>query len=84
MGPGWKVQVIEHVLNIMIRKIFFTYSDGTCLLIIMIRKYFLLTQMGPGPKVQVIEYCSIQNGLARGVTWDMVDEFWEPASGCVT
>ena len=29
-------------------------------------------------------YCTISNGSAGGVTWDRVDEFREPASGCVT
>ena len=29
-------------------------------------------------------YCTILNGLAGGVTWDRVDKFWDPASGCVT
>ena len=37
-GTWAKVQVIEYVLDIMIRE-----------------KYFLLTQMGPGLKVQVIK-----------------------------
>ena len=31
-----------------------------------------------------IYYCTISIGSAGGVTWDRVDEFREPASGCVT